>query len=88
MLILKRMFVWSCETSGEAILLGAFLFVLFWSDQNTPQDLVFAIAMTAGVFMLGSGYLLTTAIFGVAWRSQKPWVYPAIAATRGCPSFR
>ncbi len=30
--------------------------------------------------MLGSGYLFTTAIFGVIWRSEKPWVYPAIAA--------
>lgn len=33
-----------------------------------------------GVFMLASGYLLTTAIFGVVSRSQKPWLYPTIAA--------
>jgi hypothetical protein len=80
MLILNRLVVWSCEMLGEAILVGTFLFVLAWSDQNTPQDLVLAIAGTAGVFMFGSGYFLTTAIFGVVWRSQKPWVYPAIAA--------
>lgn len=80
MLILKRLFVWSCETLGEAILVGAFLFALAWSGQGTPQDLVMLMAGTAVLFMFGSGYLLTTAIFGVVWRSQKPWVYPAIAA--------
>src|SRR5580704_17250673 len=27
------------------------------------------------------GYYLTTALFGLVWRSQRPWLYPAIAAT-------
>ena len=80
MLILNRLVVWLCERLAEAVLVGVFLFVRAWSDQNTPQDLALAIAGTAGVFMLGSGYLFTTAIFGVIWRSEKPWVYPAIAA--------
>ncbi len=83
MLILGRLVVWLCERLAEAVLVGTFLFVLAWSwfgDQVTPQGWVLLIAGTAGVFMLGSGYLFTTAIFGVIWRSEKSWVYPAIAA--------
>ena len=80
MLILKRLAVWLLETLSEAVLVGAFLSVLAWADDSTFRGLLLLITGTAVLFMVGSGYLLTTAIFGVVWRSQRLWLYPAVAA--------
>lgn len=82
MLILKQLAVWSLETLCEALLLMVFLTIV-WRDAGQSSlagDLALTFVGTAFVFMVGSGYLLTTAIFGVVWRSPNPWVYPAIAS--------
>jgi hypothetical protein len=82
MMVLKRLTVWSCETLCEAALITAFL-TLLWRGQgrsSVSDDLGLIFVDTAFVFMIGSGYLLTTAIFGVVWRSPSVWVYPAVAA--------
>jgi hypothetical protein len=81
MMILKRLAVWSIETLCEAVLLMTFLTAL-WREQSSLSDyLVSTFVGSLFFFMVGSGYLITTAIFGVLWRSTKAWVYPAIAAT-------
>jgi len=82
MLILKQLAIWSVETLCEALLLMVFLTVLWRGagQSRLGDDLRLTFFGTIFVFMLGSGYLLTTAIFGVFWRSTNPWVYPAIAA--------
>jgi hypothetical protein len=82
MLILKRLAVWAVETLCEALLLMLFLTTL-WRESGQSSlidDLGLTFVGTAFVFMVGSGYLLTTALFGVVWRSARPWVYPTIAA--------
>lgn len=80
---LKRLVVWTLETLSVAVLVGVFLYVVLGSpfrQSDFGRDLSFAIAGTAVVFMVGSGYLLSTALFGLVWRSQRLWLYPAIAA--------
>jgi hypothetical protein len=39
---------------------------------------IFGVVVAVLLFM--HGYYITTAIFGVLWRSKRPWVYPAITA--------
>src|SRR3569833_2154546 len=82
MLILKKLATWSLETLCEALLLTMLLTVL-WREQG-QSSLINELGLTfvgiAFVFMVGSGYLLTTGIFGIVWRSPIAWVYPAIAA--------
>lgn len=82
-MILRRLAVWLVETSCEVPLLIALSFALSGrsSQRSLTDDLALLFFGTAIVFMIGSGYLLTTAIFGILLRSQTPWVYPAIAAT-------
>ncbi len=84
MLILKRLVLWSGETLSETFFLMLFLTALVWrgADKGPVVDtLRLSFFGTLFVFMIGSGYLLTTGIFGVVWRSRLPWVYPIIAAT-------
>jgi hypothetical protein len=76
MLILKRLAMWSGETLWEALLITLFLTVL-WTGKgqsSLSSDLGVVFMGTAFVFMVGSGYLLTTAVFGVVWRSPITWV--------------
>jgi hypothetical protein len=83
MLILKRLAVWASETLCDALLLMVFLTIL-WRDSGQSSlidDLGITLVGTVFVFMVGSGYLLTTVIFGVLLRSRNLWVYPAIAST-------
>lgn len=84
MLILKRLAMWSGETLSETFFLMVLLTMLVWrgADKGPLVDtLRLSFFGTLFVFMIGSGYLLTTGIFGVVWRSQVSWVYPTIAAT-------
>jgi hypothetical protein len=81
MTILRRLAAWFVEIVLEALLIGCLLVILSGpSKSSLVNDVLFAAASTAVVFMVGSGYLFTSAIFGVAWRSQRWWLYPAIAA--------
>lgn len=81
MTLIRRLSVWSGELLAEALLFGLLLVFLSGpSNQNFLNDLLFASVSAAVVFMVGTGYLLTTAVFGVIWRSERSWVYPTIAA--------
>lgn len=82
MLRLRRLAVFLLERLCEALLLGVFLVVLLGPfEDGSLAGRVFSWAgKTFLVFMVGSGYLLTTALAGVVWRSRKLWRYPAIAA--------
>lgn len=81
-LIMKRLGVWALETLCEALLLMVFLTALFGGDGNSRlvDDALLALWSIVFIFMVGSGFLLTTAIIGVFSRSQNPWVYPSITA--------
>ncbi len=82
-MILKRFVVWFGETSCEIPLLILLSLVISGrsSQRSLADDVELLFLGTAIVFMIGSGYLLTTVIFGVFFRSKTLWVYPTIAAT-------
>jgi hypothetical protein len=79
----KRIAVWFLETQCEALLLSVVLIVL--SIPNGPSqygfvhDLLFGLTAIYTVFFT-TGYLLTTAIVGIFWRSQRSWLYPSVAS--------
>jgi hypothetical protein len=80
--ILRRLTVWCCETLCKVLLITVFLTLLWRGEgRNSVWDELGLIAVANFVFMVGSGYLLTTAFFGVVWRSPSARVYPAVAAT-------
>ena len=76
---LKRLAVWSAETTTEVPFLIGLLMLESDFRQLNWFDLRIAFIMVA-VFMVGSGYLITTAIVGILFRSESPWLYPTIAA--------
>lgn len=80
MLILKRLTMFLAETLSAAVLIGVFLLVLSGRSRGSTvaEDLLLGIVGTVIVFMIGSGYLFTTAVFGVIWRSRKSFLYPLI----------
>jgi uncharacterized membrane-anchored protein len=77
----KRIVVWLMEVLTEAFLLGTLLGALLFPNFTSLISGVWALAFAVGVVLFLHWYYLTRALFGVAWRSQRPWVYPAIAAT-------
>jgi len=77
---LKRLLVWAAEIVCEIPLLIALLFII-----ADPRPSVSLVAIRFGLFvttflMVGSGYVLTTAIAGVFFRTRTLWVYPATSA--------
>ncbi len=77
MVILKRLVVWLLERFIEALLLGIACGYL-WGVKFSGDFWQGAVLVAFMLFV--SGYYVTTAVCGVVWRSQKPWLYPAIAA--------
>jgi hypothetical protein len=77
MVILKRLAVWLLEQFIEALLLGVACETL-WGVKFSSDFWKGGVLVASMLFV--SGYYVTTALFGVLWRSQKPWLYPAIAA--------
>jgi hypothetical protein len=82
--IFKRLTVWLLEALVTTLLLGVLFGALSSPDLSTFISLlpgVWALAFGVGAILFLHGYYLTTALAGVVWRSQKLWLYPAIAAT-------
>ena len=87
MLILKRLAVWLLERFAEGCLLGGLLGYL-WSRSSRDASMTlwnwlqgfssFGLAVAVVLFL--HGYYVTTAFFGVVWRSAKPLVYPTITS--------
>jgi hypothetical protein len=83
-MIYRRLVVWSAEALAAAFLLGVLFGVLSVPDLKTFVTLlpaVWALAFGVGGILFLHGYYVTTALAGVVWRSQRLWLYPAIAAT-------
>ncbi len=85
MLILKRLVVWSLERLVEVCLLGGLfgdLLLLSSGDKRlTLRDSIAGFwvwGLAVAIVLLVHGYYVTTAFFGVVWRSAKTWVYPTI----------
>jgi hypothetical protein len=87
MTTLKRGMVWLLERLIEACILGCLFMYLIARIAHNSSDTskvtgislasVWVGALVVAVFLFLQGYYLTTAIFGVFWRSQSLWVYPA-----------
>lgn len=85
MLIAKRLAVWLLETLAAAVLLGVLLFLLLGpflgrGEHNAVVQMFTYATLTLAIFMWGSGYLLTTAVASVVFRTWKLWLYPTVAA--------
>jgi hypothetical protein len=82
MKVLRRLAVWLIETCCEAILLMLMILVTSApSAQRTiVDDVPLAFFGTVIVFMIGSGYWLTTALGRLFLSSRTPWVYPTISS--------
>lgn len=85
MLILKRLAVWVLETLSTAFLIGMIMYAVGGGWAGPAKENAFLGVLTwAGLvltaFMFGSGYLFTSAIFGIFYRGKRAWQYPAIAA--------
>ena len=80
----KRLAIWGLETLCESLLGGLLLLLLLTSSGPGPESWIKewlrSVVLTAGLFVWGSGYLLSTAMVGVVWRSKKLWLYPASAS--------
>jgi hypothetical protein len=86
MLILRRGLTWIVETAVSATLIGLWLCFYEGEPSSVQQPFLLQwwnyILMTLAVFMLGSGYLLTTAIGAMSpLRDQSIWLYPAAVTT-------
>jgi hypothetical protein len=87
MLTVKRLVTWLLERIVEACLLGGLLsYLLSRNSRDASLTLgawlssVYFFAVLVAVFLFLHGYYVTTAFFGVVWRSAKAWVYPTITS--------
>jgi hypothetical protein len=78
--------VWFLETLSEALLFSILLMVLEWHDLKDPwtpayQVVAGGLVMVVPIllYLFLTGYMLTTAVFRVAWKGQTLWSYPAVA---------
>jgi hypothetical protein len=83
---LKRFVVWLLEMICGALGTGLVLFVLAFVEAAPGSRNDFSIRMVLGMsavvlteFVL-TGYLVTTAIFGIGLRDKGRWLYPAVTA--------
>jgi hypothetical protein len=76
---LKRLVVWLIEVLVEGLLLGCLLGALVSSQIGVLNGMLGSVLAVPVVLFL-NGYYLTRALAGVAWMSQKPWLYPVTAA--------
>jgi len=78
--IMKRLAVWLFEMALQAVMLGLFLIVSHWSDEDAfGKDLLFFFETTVLLFFT-TGYVFSTAIFRAIWRGRGTWLHPAIMA--------
>ena len=76
---IKRIIVLFFELLAEAFLLGTLLGVLLLPNFIHLITGIWALALAVAVVLFLTGYYVTRAFFGFVWRSQKSWLYPAIA---------
>jgi hypothetical protein len=78
----RRLLVSTMEVCAESFLLGILLGLLLFPFPNFINMIAggWALGLAVGLVLFLHGYYLTRAFFGVLWRSQKSWLYPAIAA--------
>jgi hypothetical protein len=80
----KRYVIWAAETVSTAVLVSLYLMALAGGAPGPAafvNELLLAFWVIFLIFMLESGYLVTTAVFAMCWRGATLWRYPVIAAT-------
>jgi hypothetical protein len=88
-LVFKRLAVWACEVSLEALFLGLLLVALVANKDDVGRGtsniiatigkstVIFAAVIAWGYLL--TGYLVTTAVSRAVWRNRKLWSYSAVA---------
>lgn len=80
---LKRFIIWLIEITAEAVLLSLFFFAWYGYNDPVERGFLFQLVLLTWailtVFMLGSGYLITTAVLRIAWESQRLLTYSIIS---------
>jgi hypothetical protein len=77
--MIKRLSVWFIETCFEVLLLGLALLAMFGYDKGAfAKGLGFYVSALA-LLSFTTGYLFTTVVARIAWRSQKLWSYSVVA---------
>ena len=79
-MIPKRLAVWFLEILVEGLLFGFLLGALTLPDFISLLPGMWAMGLAVGVVLFMNGYYVTKVLFGLAWKGQKSWLYPAIAA--------
>lgn len=79
MRILKRLVVWSVETSLEALFLAVALIAVLGDSQHAYiKDIAVSFVWIATMFF-STGYLLSTGVARAAWQPTRVWLYSLIA---------
>ena len=80
--VTRRFSVWVIEMALVLLLLAAVTLAVAGDSKQWSRgdDFLLALVWTAFVFMVGSGYLITTGLLAVFFRSRSPWLYPTLAA--------
>jgi len=86
MVTVKRIVVWLLERLLEACILGGlFMYLCVRTGADLPRGTftslwneVWVFGAVVAFLLFVHGYYITTAIFGVLWRSPRLWVYPTI----------
>ena len=80
--VTRRFSVWVTEMALVLLLLAAVTLAVAGDSKQWSRgdDFLLALVWTAFVFMVGSGYLITTGLLAVFFRSRSPWLYPTLAA--------
>lgn len=77
--MIKRLSIWFAETCFEILLLALALLAMFGYDKGAfANGLGFYVSALA-LLSFTTGYLFTTVVARVAWRSQKLWSYSLVA---------
>ena len=81
-MILTRLSVWFGEMVSALLFLSVLSLTLAGRSEQWSrcEDFALVLVWTAAVFMFGSGFLVTTGVVGVFFRSQSQWCYPTVAA--------
>jgi hypothetical protein len=80
--MLKRLAVWLVEIAAGAFLMDMFYILWFGpSGHGLAADFLAAFGATVGLFMVSTGYPLTTAVLRLAWRNPtRLWLYSSASA--------
>jgi hypothetical protein len=77
--LLQRVTAWISEALVQAVAIAVLLVALYGHDRFGYVRAVGVFAVSIFMMFCISGYLLTTAVARLFWKSTRVWQYPAVA---------